>query len=168
MKHPWMIRIFVAATMLILAAVGLILIDVQVKGGWHYWRIITVLFGLLALGLSWYLRKNNQSFSLALIWHEVLHWFFLIISMLIISVFVHVGIMGRMAASLAVLTLLSQSVFLAGIYIETTFLFIGLVLALFTVCVAFIQGYLYVIVFPLIGLIALGVLAFIAYHRRSR
>ena len=148
--HPWRARLFVGLTMLILAFIGLVVTDVKSTGGWGYWLWVVPIYAFLALWLSWYLRRQSQSFSLVNIWHEILHWATLGASVLLVSVFVQQGILGRLIASLFVLTLLSQAVFLAGIYIDTTFLAIGVTLALFAWLVALATEYLYALAIPLL------------------
>lgn len=154
--HPWKARIGVASLMLFLAFLGLVVTDVQSTGGWEYWKWMSPVYGLLALWLSWYLRRSKDCLSPITLGHELLHWLGLIGSIFVVSYFVHLGIMGRFTAGLFALTLLSQAVFLAGIYIETSFLFIGGVLALFAMGIALTLEYLYALALPvLLGAIAL-------------
>lgn len=82
------------------------------------------------------------------IWHEVLHWVGLFTAAFLVSVFVGMGIMGRFEAALMMLTLLALTTFLAGIYYETSFIVIGLVLGFFTAGAAFLEEYLYSILLP--------------------
>ena len=58
-KHPWKSRFIVSIILLVLAFLGLIITDVTKDGGWIYWRIITPIFAIVSLWLSWYLRKRN-------------------------------------------------------------------------------------------------------------
>lgn len=148
--HPWKARIGVGSAMLFLAFLGLIVTDVRSTGGWEYWQWVTPVYGLLALWLSWYLRRNSQCLSPVTLGHEALHWAGLVGSIFIVSYFVHLGIIGRFSAGLFALTLLSQAVFLAGIYIETSFLLIGAVLALFAMGIALTLEYLYALSLPLL------------------
>ncbi|OGN63670.1 MAG: hypothetical protein A3E80_02780 [Chlamydiae bacterium RIFCSPHIGHO2_12_FULL_49_9] len=164
--HPWGARLGVGIAMLTLAFFGLILTDVQTAGGWDYWKWIVPFYGLMALWLSWYLRRKKSSLSLVTLWHEVLHWFSLIVFVFLISMFVHIGIFSRLLAGLCVVTLLAQAVFLAGIYIERIFLLIGILLALFAGFAAFLQEYLYALSVPIL-LAAVGAIAW-AIHRSRK
>jgi hypothetical protein len=65
------------------------------------------------------------------------------------------------------LTLMALGIFLAGIYIETTFLFVGIALGVFAAVVAFIDEYLYAITIPLL-LIAAGAIAWIVWHHHRK
>src|SRR3989338_8739723 len=166
-KHPWIARIGVSIAMLILAFLGLVVTNIRSTGGWQYWRWVVPIIALLALWLSWYLRKQKNPLSPVTLWHEVVHWAGLVASVIVVSIFVHIGVIGRLEAGLTVLTLLSQAVFLAGIYIESTFLFIGVVLGLFTVGVAFIAEYLYAVAIPIL-IVGGGVLVWLVWHTHRK
>ena len=97
----------------------------------------------MALWLSWYLRLKKFSISPVTLGHELLHWIGLIATVFLVSRFVELGVFSRFLAGIVVLTLTAQAVFLAGIYIEKTFLFIGIVLGIFAWIVAFAVEYLY-------------------------
>ena len=154
--------------MILVALVGLVVTDIRETAGWTYWRVASVLYAALALWLSWYLRRKESSLSPVQLWHEVLHWAGLIGAVFLITFYVHLGIMGRFEAGLFVLTVLAFAVYLAGVYIEPTFLSIGLFLALSSAGVAFFEEYLYA--FGFIGMIGLGaVLAlWLWWHKRHR
>lgn len=146
--HPWRARAVVTVVMIILAFVGLILTDTTKTVAWQYWRGMIVVFAGLCLWLSWYLRRGKHMISALTIWHEVLHWVGLFTAAFLVSVFVGMGIMGRFEAALMMLTLLALTTFLAGIYYETSFIVIGLVLGFFTAGAAFLEEYLYSILLP--------------------
>lgn len=148
--HPWIARLGVGLFMLILAFIGLIITDVRSKGGWNYWRWIVPIYAIVALWLSWYLRRRKHSLSPVTLWHELLHWIGLIVAVFLISFFVSEGLIGRFQAALAMLTLIALGVFLAGIYIETTFLFVGIFLGVFSLAIALIYEYLYAIAIPIL------------------
>ena len=162
-----MARLGVGLFMLILSFIGLIVTSVETTAGWNYWRWIVPFYAASALWLSWYLRKNKQSFSLATLWHELLHWVGLISAIFLISMFVKEGIVGRLEASLSMLTLMALGIFLAGIYIETTFLFIGIALGAFAATVAFIDEYLYAFTIPFL-LLAAGAIGWITWHHHHK
>ena len=101
------------------------------------------------------------------IWHEILHWAGLTLSVFLISKFVSIGIMGRFEAGLMVLSMLALTTFLAGIYIEVSFVFIGILLGLSAYSIAFLDQYLYVIMMPLLALGAI-VIFFLVYRKKKR
>ncbi len=168
-KHPWEARSIVCLIMLLLAFFGIIFTDVRSTGGWTYWRVVVPIYALMALWLSWYLRRKQHSISAVTIWHELLHWLGLIASTFLVSEILQMGIVSRFSAGIIVLALVSQAVFLAGIYIETTFLFIGIVLGVFAWMVAFTVEYLFA--FAILTIVLAGAAAGLMIwlkHRKSQ
>ena len=163
-KYRWKIRFIVSLLLLILGFLGLIVTDVFKDGGWLYWRIITPVYALLSLWMSWYLR-DKEDFSFSDLWHEILHWFGLILAIYLLSKFVSIGVMGRFEAGLVALSMLALTTFLAGIYIEVTFIFIGLILGFFAYGVAFLNQYLYVIILPIV-IVAAGIIFWLVHYKK--
>lgn len=167
MGHPWKARLIVGLIMLILAFIGLVITDVAKGAAWTYLWIISIVFAGLCLGLSWYLRHHDQKLGWSTIWHELFHWFGMVIAIFLVSRFVSIGIVGRFEAALMVMTLLSFSTFLAGVYIDLTFVVIGIVLGLFTFSSAYLAEYLYTIMLP-IAVAAAVVLYFVIRLKRKK
>lgn len=160
------IRFIAGLFLLFLGFLGLIITDVQRDGGWLYWRIIIPFFALVSLWMSWYLREKKH-FTLSDIWHEILHWLGLILAIYLLSRFVTIGLLGRFEAGLVALSMLGLATFLAGIYIESTFLFIGLALGIFAYSLAFLDQYLYALVLPVI-LAAVIAIFWLVYRRKNK
>jgi len=149
-KHPFKARLVVGITMLILAFLGVIVTDVWKNGSWDYWRVMSPVFAILSLWLSWYTRKIGKSFSSVTIWHEVAQWVGLIGAVYLVSAFVHIGLISPFEASLQVLVMLALTVFVNGIYTEHSFIIIGILLGLLTGVIALINQYLFAIMVPLV------------------
>lgn len=164
-QHHWKARFFVALIMLALAFAGLIFSDIRKDGAWTYWRSMTIVYAVLCLWLSWYLRRKKQSLSLVKIYHELMHWAGLILGVFMVSVFVNNGILNRFAASLVVITLLALTTFLAGVYIEITFIPIGILLGFFALGSSLIAEYIYTIVMP-VGLVVIVGILWVLYRLR--
>lgn len=152
--------------MLALAFIGLVFTNVSHDKGWIYWKWVSPVYGLLALWLSWYLRRKKEVVSTIQLWHELLHWVGLILSVFLVSEFVDIGILSRFLASLNVLTLLTLSIFLAGVYIEISFLPLSFFLGFFTWGVAWMEQYLYLLLIP-VALIVIAVSFWISRRRRQ-
>lgn len=165
-SHPWKARFIVGLIMIILAFVGLVVSNLSEKISWDYWRISAGLFAILSIWLSAYLRKKTDSFSLITIFRETFHWVTLILGVLLFSLFVKVGIMGRFEAGIAILTMLSMILFLAGIYIDPSFLFTGIILGFFSAGAAYMASYLYTVILPF-AILAIGVLFLFVYFKRN-
>ena len=165
-SHPWKARFIVGFIMIVVAFVGLVLSNLSEKISWEYWRITAALFAVLSIWLSAYLRKKTDSFSFTTIVREIFHWIALILGVLLFSLFVKVGIMGRFEAGIAILTTLSLVLFLAGIYIDPSFIVIGIILGLFSAGAAYMASYLYTIILPF-AILAIGVLFLFVYFKRK-
>ena len=166
-SHPWLARLIISMTMLILALIGLILSDVYQDGSWNYWRIMVPVFAGLCLWLSWYLRRKEHSMSIAKVWHEIVHWFGLFIAVYLVSLFVNVGLLGRFEGGIVVITLLALTTFIAGVYIEMTFAIIGILLGVFSAAAAFLQVYLYSVMIP-VTLVVAAFLFWFIYQQKHK
>ena len=164
---PWRARLIVSFILLALSLVGLIVTMAKIAKAWDYWRIMVPIFAVVCLWLSWYLRRDAQKplRFMHTIWQELLHWLGLLVAVYIIMLFVKSGIMGHVEAGLMVITLLAFSLFVSGVYVESSFIWISMVLAIFAVGSTYVTAYLYVIVIPAI-LIAALLIYFVV--RRSR
>jgi len=166
-SHPWIARLIVGGLMILLSFVGLVVSDLYTNGAWYYWRIIGPFFALMCVWLSWYLRKKEHSVSLVKIWHEILHWVALVAAVLLISGYVSMGIIGRFQAGLIVLTILAVTTFIAGIYIEKSYLAIGSAMGLIAAGGAFMQEHLYTTILPTV-IVLLGAIWGFIYWQKKR
>lgn len=168
-NHIWKARLGVGLTMLLLAFLGIAITDVHKTGGWDYWKWMVPVYAILALWLSWYVKRQAQTVSPITVWHELLHWSGLMLAVYISSFYVHLGTISRFNAGLFDLTLISLGVFLAGIYIEKTFLLIGIVLGLFAMVMAFFIQYLYAFIIPVVigAAIIVGVMVW-SSHKKTK
>lgn len=157
--HHWKPRLFVGLIMIILAFLGLIITEIKQDGAWEYWRVLCVIFAVLSISLHIFLRKREMVTYFGTIWHEVLHWLGLFLCVTIISVMVEVGFLARFVSSITVLMLLALTTYLAGIYMEVTLVFVGIMLGLFTLGLSVVSAYLYPALIPLslLAMIALWI-----------
>jgi hypothetical protein len=161
------LRIIAALVMLILGFIGVIVTDIIKDGAWKYWQFLCVVYAVMSLALSWHVKKKGWKRSVLTIWHELAHWTGLIGAIFIVSYFVGVGLVSRFIASLLTLILLSLATYLAGIYIETTLIFVGVILGIFALGIAFTAVYLYSILLPLTVVAAIILIIFI-YHTQKK
>lgn len=157
----------VGALMILLSFIGLIIADLKNQGAWSYWRIVGPFFALMCIWLSLYLRRKGHSVSLGTIWHELFHWIALVGAVFLITSFISMGVMGRFQGALVILVLLSLTTFIAGIYIESSYLIVGLGIGLIAVGGAFMQEYLYTVILP-VTLVFLGLLIAFVYWMKRR
>jgi hypothetical protein len=169
-KHPWRARLIVGILMLFLAFLGMVFTDIFKSGGWDYWKWVVGVYAILALWLSWYIRRKQAVISPITLGHELLHWLGVIATVFMVSYFVHLGIMSRFMAGIFDLTLLSLGVFLAGVYIESTFILIGVILGVLALFSAIITQYLYAIVIPILigGAIVIGIMIWLSHQKANQ
>lgn len=166
-KHPFRARAIVALIMLALSFIGLVITDIKRQGALTYWQVMVPVFAILCLGLSVYIRQTVDVIRPISIWHEVLHWIGLGGSVCLVWFYVHIGTIGRFEAGLFVLTLLALTTFLVGIYVDYSFLIIGLMLGFFAAAAAFVEEYLFSIMLPLTIVVGAGLYFFIRMrHKR--
>lgn len=169
LKHisaPTKLRLVAALLMLALGFTGVVVTDIKKDGAWDYWRALCIIYALMSLGMSRHLKHRGWKSTAMTIWHEIAHWAGLFGSILIASWFVHIGMLGRFEAGLLALLLLALATYLAGIYIEPTCIFVGLMLGFFAAGIAFLDTYLYNVLIPL-TLVAGLLLIFILRYRRK-
>jgi hypothetical protein len=161
MQHPWRWRLIVGGLMFLLAFIGVGLTVIEKERSWDYWRLLSILFAALSLGLSAYLKHYKWQASLVTVWHEIFHWLGLVLAIGILSNMVYLGLLSPFVASLQALVLLSLATFLAGVYIEKTFLFIGGLLGCFALVLSYISLYTYLLFIPIALMFVLGFYFFI-------
>jgi hypothetical protein len=161
------LRIVAALVLIIFGFIGVIITDVIKDGAWKYWQFLCIIYALISLLLSWQVKRKRWKTSLLTVWHELAHWAGLIGAIFIVSYFVKIGLVSRFIASLLSLILLTLTTYLAGIYIETTLIFVSIVLAIFALGIAFSAHYLYSILLPLTILTVVLLIVFI-YHARKK
>lgn len=165
-KSRWKVRLGVSIVLLVLSFVGIIVTDFFPRLSLTYWSFMIPIFALLCLWLSWVDYHDKRRFSGITLWHEFLHWIATLATVYIVAVFVHNGLVSNITAGLFVLMLLALSIFLAGIYIDLTFLIIGALLGLFALATVLFLKYLLIITIPL-SIFAL-ILLFYFYFRSNK
>lgn len=169
-KHPWKARLIVGILMLFLAFLGMVFTDVFRSGGWDYWKWMVGVYAILALWLSWYIRRRQEVLSPITLGHELIHWVGVVATVFMVSYFVYLGIISRFVAGIFDLTLLSLGVFLAGIYIESTFILIGIVLGMMALLSAVVTEYLYAIVIPILagGALVVAIMVWLSHQKAKQ
>ena len=163
-KSHWKLRLGTCILLIALSLVGMIITDFKPDASLTYWNIMIPVFALLCLWLSYVDYHDERRFIGMTLWHELLHWAATLAAVYMVASFVHAGIVSNITAGLIVLLILSLSTFLAGIYIDSTFMLIGLMLGLFTVTAVMFFTYLILVTIP----ICVAVIILLLYlHWRS-
>ncbi|HLD17266.1 MAG TPA: hypothetical protein VJB02_06115 [Coxiellaceae bacterium] len=157
----WKARFIVSVIMLGLALLGLVVTDFRPTGTWDYWRLMVPVYAILTISLSWYLRhKAHIPLRGKTIGQDVLQWVGLFTAVYLLSLLVDAGIMGRMPAGFVVLTMLALTLFWAGIYVDASFMLIGITLGFLVAAAGLVTAYLSVIMIPVV-IVALIIILFI-------
>jgi hypothetical protein len=168
--HPWKAKLGVGVAMIVLAFLGIAFTDMQATAGWDFWKWIVPVYAILALWLSWYVKRKEQTISPITIWHELFHWTGVIGSIFFISYLVHLGTISRLIAGIFDLILLGLGVFLAGIYIEPALILVGLILWIFAVLTAVLVQYMYPVFISIAvaGVIIASIAVWISHKKFKR
>lgn len=167
LNKRWKARLIVCGIMLVLAFVGLLIMDLHARSYWFYSRVMAILYAGLSLWLFWYLNRGKHKVHSSTIWHHLLHWVGLLFSIYLISIFVQTGMLASNQAGLVTLTLLALTIFLVGVYTDGSFMLIGVTLAIFAAGAALIEAYLSVLMIPVILLAGL-IIFIMLHHERKR
>lgn len=165
-RKRWKARLVVCALMLALAFISLVLVDIHSKGYWLYSQTLAVIYAVLSIWLFWYLNRGDGKFTHSTIWHQILHWIGLLGALYLVHVFVTAGIISSLAAGVVTITMLALTIYLVGIYSDIAFVLIGVTLAIFAYCLAYVQSYLSIIMIPVI--LVAGFIIFMVVHRDRR
>lgn len=148
-EHPWRWRLISGILMFLLAFLGVILTVLKQPWSWDYWKVLSCVFAAISLGLSAYLKQYRLKATVITLWHEVFHWLGLILAIGVLSRMVTLGILSPFAASLQALLILSLATFLAGIYIEKSFVFVGAFMGCFSLVLSYVSLYSYLLFIPI-------------------
>src|SRR3989344_1397073 len=108
----WKARFIVGVIMILLGFTGIIVTNLQKTGGWDYWKWMVPIYGILALWLSWYVKRDTESIHPITIWHELGHWAGLIGAIFLTSDFGILGTVSRFNIGIFDLILVSYALFL--------------------------------------------------------
>ena len=164
-SHRWQARFIVGLITIVGCFIGLILSHIGTFNVWNYWRISIGCFTLISLGLCIYTRKQERHHNSSL-WQELLLWIGVYLAGAIFSLFVHAQVFSNFQASLALLTCLSVTLLIAGILVESSFIFTGLSLALFAAGSAYLKTYLYKALLPIALVCILGLFLFSYFKKK--
>ena len=163
----WKIRLSVTVTLLALSLIGMLItyFDDSHRFTWRYWLVMVPVFAGACFWMRWLDRKQKDRIRGTTVWHGILHWLAVLVVVCHVPIFIRTGLMGGIAAGLVVMTILALATFLAGIYLDSTFLVLGILLELMVIATALFIKYSLVITVPLI--VASGLAVYLFYrHRR--
>ncbi len=154
--HRLVIGEAVLGLLLVVSFIGVAYTDFAGVRSLNFWLWTIPLYAIAAIVLEWsrYIRGDIDGFHF--IRQQLLHWTAVFIAIKLIFILIHIGRLPSNAASYVLMTIMSLSTFLAGIYIGWRFLVLGLFMALATVFAAYMEAYVWVLIPIAIVIILIG------------
>jgi len=146
----WRVRIVLAAILVALSMVGLALVDAGAAAAQGYFHVLVVAFAAVSL---WQHALPTGDWSWRNLRGLVLHWLGFVVSFNLLFVLLRQGLLQRNEVALVAMILLGLTVYLAGVHYDPTFLVVGPVVALAAVAAAYVEEYIFIILFVLVGLV---------------
>lgn len=150
----WKVRLVIVLTLLVLGFIGIMISTFSPSGSWLYWRIISFVFAILCIWLAWYMRRNLLHKGRGW-WYVLLHWVGTLIAVFMLDGFTSIGVLGSLSAGMVVLSIFGLSFFVAGIYLDVSYILVGITFFVFSFATAFFETYLPLITLPVVVVIAL-------------
>ena len=141
--HPsWKTTVAVALVMVVLALLGVGLATAKPLLARNYWVSLVPIYGVLCVVTAW--RRSQQSGE-RLVLRQALHWLG-IAGFVALDFYIRgTGVETQVSAGLNSLMLLALGCFLAGVHLDWSFIFVGLLLTLTLVVAAKADQYLWVL-----------------------
>ncbi len=160
--HGWFHRLIlseaVLSLLLVLCFIGIAYTDVVGVGSINFWLWMIPVFAFAAIILEWsrYIKGEIDGFHF--IRQQLLHWTAVFIAIKVIFVLLQLGRLPTNATAFILMTIMSLSTFIAGIYIGWRFLVLGAFIALATILAAYLETYVWVLIPIAIAIIVIAVL----------
>ncbi len=161
-NHPdgWFHRVLISEAvlglLLVLSFVGVAYTDIAGVNSLTYWLWMIPMFAFAAIVLEWSRYVRGEIDGLHFIRQQLLHWTAVFIAIKLIFILLHIGRLPSNAASYVLMTIMSLSTFLAGIYTGWRFIVLGIFIALATVFAAYLETYVWVLIPIAIAIILIG------------
>ncbi len=154
--HRLVIGEAVLGLLLAVSFIGVAYTDFAGVRSLNFWLWTIPLYAIAAIVLEWsrYVRGDIDGFHF--IRQQLLHWTAVFIAIKLVFILLHIGRLPSNAASYVLMTIMSLSTFLAGIYTGWRFLVLGIFMALATVFAAYLEAYVWVLIPIAIAIIVIG------------
>lgn len=128
--------------LLILSLLGVSITRFSPEDGYGYWLMLVLVFGILAVAVSWLKSKKNQTDFAAIVKEQTLHWLSALIVVGGAFLLQQSGRLDEIGASLVVLLILSLATILDGIRIGWQFSLIGFFLGACAIIIAYTEQFM--------------------------
>ncbi len=165
LKH-WKVRMVISSVLLFLSLVGVVIscLDRESSFSRWYWTGAVIIFAILSLWLNRKEGTKPKRVTGLAIWHGALHWLALLVIIFHIHLLVYSGITDNITAGLVILLLLALTTFLAGLYYDSIFALIGIILFILAIFTTLL--YQYVLLVVIIAIIVIAAVIYWLYRRK--
>ncbi|WP_428354836.1 hypothetical protein [Methyloprofundus sp.] len=122
-----------------------------------YWLVMTLVFAIGAIVTGWHNAPDKHA-KTRLVTSQLFHWGSTLIAVLVVYAFLHSGQIQNETVSLMILLILSLSTFLDGIHVGWQFSVLGILLAISTVIISYLDEYIWIIAIIAVAFIGLSFL----------
>ena len=145
------------ATLIVLSIVGVAITDFSQRYALWYWLAMVPLFGGASIWAHWSRARRQGHSVFAILGKQILHWFALLLAVLLIYFLQRTGRMNNDDAGLVALLALSLTTFLAGVHFDWRLRVLGILLGVAAASAAFIEEFFWLlaVVMVLAGVVAL-------------
>ncbi len=149
------VRLITSLIMLALALVSLVILRIHPTTYWIFTMIMAAVDAILCVWMVAYLKHRLKIDLPTNIWQQILHWIGFLAVVYLIAILHSHGAIDKTNAGLFTLVLLALCLYLAGIYVDITFLLVGITLALMAAGIVLIKAHLLLVMLPVTVIIAL-------------
>ena len=141
-------------TLVLLALLGMAITNFSPADAHIYWLAMTLVFALGAIVTGWQRVVDKQT-KAKFVASQLLHWGSTFIAVMVVYAFLHSGQIQNETVALIILLILSLSTFLDGIHVGWQFFALGILLAISTVIISYLDEYIWIIALIAMAFIAL-------------
>lgn len=153
--------------LLILSLVGIGVTDFSPEDGYGYWLIMVLIFGVLAVLVSWLQSKKADTDFGAIVKEQTLHWTTSLIVVGGAFLLQKSGRLDESSASLVILLLLSLATMLDGIRVGWQLSLVGFFLGACAIIIAYVEQFILASALLAIAIITCTILWEVWRHKRA-
>ena len=151
---------------LALAILGLSVTDYSPAKSYQYWAAMTVILAASALIIGWSRARRLDLPIAQTLSVQVINWAATGVAIIGVFLLLKAGRLNFENTGLVLLVLLGLATFLDGYRINWRFSLVGVLLFLSAIAAAFLEQYVWVVLFIMTALA--GIILFLEFHKRSR
>jgi hypothetical protein len=153
--------------LLILSLLGISITHFSPEDGYGYWLMMVLVFGILAIVITWLKSKKSETDFAAIVKEQTLHWSSSLIVVGGAFLLQKSGRLDETGASLVVLLILALATILDGIRIGWQFSLIGFFLGACAIIIAYIEQFMVAAISLAIVIIICTIFWEIRIHKRA-